>query len=400
MIGAALVNALWQGAFVVTIAAAITALLPGRAAATRYAVWFCASLALAVVPFATLWQPAVAIGALPAPVAHTMAITSRATHQAADASGWVLAGLWIAGAAFCLLRLVVSFVRITNVVRTATPAPGLGPDVLLSETLDIPIAVGLRRPVVVLPAFVPSAFGGPDVESVLRHERAHIARMDVAGNLVQRLIEAVFFFNPWVYVVGRQLLKEREAACDDRAVAGGADPNGYASILARLAQTRQSSRIPLLTPSALGPQNILVGRIARLLDGKEAQLKVNYYAVGASVVSFAVLAFALLVPNVRVAAASNSSLPANCYHGVTVKDAAPPNIPKAEYKSGVTSNALVTVDAEGKPVSAKTVTSSGSDAIDHATIDAAMHSTYSPEVSNCKAKTSQYLFHVETGPQP
>ncbi|MBV8197064.1 MAG: energy transducer TonB [Candidatus Eremiobacteraeota bacterium] len=128
-------------------------------------------------------------------------------------------------------------------------------------------------------------------------------------------------------------------------------------------------------------------------------MKVNYLAVGASVAAFALLAFILLVPNVRgMAATANPNLPANCYHDVGVTNAVPPNISKADYKPNVESNALVTVGANGKPITAKTVKSSGSAAIDRATIDAAMQSGYSPEVSNCKPKTGSYLFHVETGP--
>jgi len=79
-------------------------------------------------------------------------------------------------------------------------------------------------------------------------------------------------------------------------------------------------------------------------------------------------------------------------------NAAPPDIPKSAYRANASANALVTVGTDGRPVSAKIVLSSGSKAIDNAAVVAAMKSTYSPEMSNCKLRTGTYLFKVETAP--
>jgi hypothetical protein len=96
--------------------------------------------------------------------------------------------------------------------------------------------------------------------------------------------------------------------------------------------------------------------------------------------------------------AAEPNLPAKCYHGVTVVYAAMPNIPKATSRAKATANALVSVGVDGHPISARIVLSSGSRAIDNATVVAAMKSTYSPELTNCKPKIGTYLFQVETGP--
>ncbi len=401
----ALLDGLWQGAFVTAIAAVVTALVPQRHAATRYAVWFAALLALAIVPFAALWHAAPAFGPLPAPVERTAAVTSVATAKAASASGTWLVLLWLAGVALFLARLGLSYLRIHRIVRAATPAPQFGAGVLLSHDLSVPIAAGFFSPVVVVPAGLAESLDRADLDAILRHERAHIRRMDVAGNLVQRLIEACLFFNPWVYVIGRQLVKEREAACDDWAVVASNEPDRYASCLTRLAQGAGRPKLPLLTPSAIGSRRMLVGRIARLLNGKATQLKTNYLTLGASVAAFALLAVLLQTSNgmaatgdaVATTSTSASTLPANCYHDVKVLDPTEPDIAKADYVPNVSANALVTISPEGKPLSAKIVQSSGHAGIDQATIKAAMTSTYSPEVKDCKAVLGTYLFHVETG---
>jgi len=144
---------------------------------------------------------------------------------------------------------------------------------------------------------------------------------------------------------------------------------------------------------------MLVGRIARLLNGKVAQLKINYLVLGASVVTFGILAFVLQTSNGQAATAKPVTLAStSCNADAAALHPAIPNIPKSAYQPNVSANALVTVGADGRPTSAKIVKSSGSAAIDKATTDAAMASTYSPKTVNCNPVTGSYVFHVQTGP--
>jgi TonB family protein len=397
MIPAILLNGLWQGVLIVAIAAFISLAVPQRHAATRYAVWFVALLALLALPVVTLWHPTAEIAAPTPPiVARTTAIAARATS---DNSWWIIV-LWLTGVALFFVRLVRSHLRIGRIMKAALPAPAIGPDVMTSHEVAYPIAAGFFAPMVILPANVTKTLERSDVEAIVRHERAHIARRDILTNLAQRLIEACLFFNPWVYVIGRQLLKEREAACDDWVVAT-ADADRYASCLAQLASGPQPARAPLLTPSAIGSRRMLVGRIARLLNGKAMQLKTNYLVLGASALAFALLAVVLQTTTGQAApttVANGQNIPA-CAHEVEIVNAVSPNISKADFKPNVTARVLVTVDASGNVTSAKVMLSSGSTAIDNATLEAAKKSTYKPGIGiDCKPHAGQYDFHIQTGP--
>jgi outer membrane biosynthesis protein TonB len=144
----------------------------------------------------------------------------------------------------------------------------------------------------------------------------------------------------------------------------------------------------------------LLGRIARLLTGKVIVVKANYIGAAVSVAALAILTLALQskgVASVQTMLAADPNL-AHCYHEVKVINAPAPDIPKNAYRANASANALVTVGTDGRPVSAKIVLSSGSKAIDTATVVAAMKSTYSPEMSNCKLKTGTYLYKIETAP--
>lgn len=400
MIDTALLNSLWQGGLVAAIAAITAALLPKHHAASRYTVWLTALAGLVALPLITAFHPQYAAPLLPAVVTQTTVATSVVTQRAADASGPWLIALWAFGLLFCSGRLLLSYARIAAIVRDSRPALDLGQDVRISDSLAVPIAAGFINPVVILPAAAVHDLPAADLLAVMEHERAHIRRGDLVTNLIQRLVEAVLFFNPWTYVIGRQLVNEREAACDDWAVVATGAADRYATYLAELALATRGTRTPLLTPSALGSKRLLLGRIARLLKGKVIVVKTNYIASAVSVTALAILTLALQskgIASVQTMLASDPNL-AKCYHEITVINAAPPDIPKSAYRANASANALVTVGTDGRPVSAKIVLSSGSKAIDNATVVAAMKSTYSPEMSNCKLKTGTYLFKVETAP--
>jgi hypothetical protein len=79
---------------------------------------------------------------------------------------------------------------------------------------------------------------------VLAHELAHIRRADYLWNMLQSMIETLFFFHPAVWWVSNKLRQQRELCCDDAALTYCADPMVYAMALLRLEEQR-SSRLHL-----------------------------------------------------------------------------------------------------------------------------------------------------------
>lgn len=394
-----LLDSLWQGAFVVAIAAGITALVPQRHAATRYAVWFAALIALALLPFSAELSFGAPVSAIPSSVIRTTSIASHVTERAADTSGVWFAAAWGAGVLFCLMRLALSCLRIARIRRTAVPAPHLGERVFTSTLISIPIVAGFR-PVVIVPRDLSETLDRVDLDSIIAHERAHIRRRDIPGNFLQRLLESLLFFNPWIYVIGFQLLKEREAACDDWAVHAVPDPDRYASCLANMALWNPGAHAPLLTPGAMGSSRMLIGRIARLLNGR-AQMKTNRVVVAAAVALFVLLGITFQTHGLAAAggsvAATNTKLPAKCWSEPMMLHAVPPDIPDSvavRYPS-VVATLKVTVTAGGHASDITLVKSSGNQTIDTAAAEAARQSTYKPEMRNCKPVSGGlYLFQI------
>jgi beta-lactamase regulating signal transducer with metallopeptidase domain len=135
----------------------------------------------------------------------------------------------------------------------------------ISHHIQGPLAIGIVRSLVILPASALLALNPEQLEAVLAHELAHVRRADYLWNLIQTMAETLLFFHPAVWWLGRNLREQRELCCDDIAVESCADPLVYATALLRL-EERRSQRLSLaMALDGHRPWSGLSLRIARIL---------------------------------------------------------------------------------------------------------------------------------------
>lgn len=134
----------------------------------------------------------------------------------------------------------------------------------LSEIVEEPITFQLFRPVILLPATLMTGLTPAQIEVLLIHELAHIRRYDFAVNLLQTLVEVLFFFHPAVWWLSGKIREEREFCCDRAVMAVQNEPFVYVEALTRIQSFRFSSK-KNLAMSANGNQSSLSKRVFRLL---------------------------------------------------------------------------------------------------------------------------------------
>jgi beta-lactamase regulating signal transducer with metallopeptidase domain len=111
----------------------------------------------------------------------------------------------------------------------------------ISTMIQVPLAMGWLKPVVLLPAILLSGLTAKELELLLAHELAHIRRHDYLVNILQTVVETVFFYHPAAWWVSRRMRQERENACDDLIVTEPEEVLAYAKVLARLETIRPAS---------------------------------------------------------------------------------------------------------------------------------------------------------------
>lgn len=140
-----------------------------------------------------------------------------------------------------------------------------GVKVLESLSVQVPMVIGWLRPVVLLPTSAISGLSVRQLEMILAHELAHIRRHDYLVNLLQTIIETLFFYHPAVWWVSHKIRETREHCCDDLAVAlCGGNKFHYAQALASLDSLRPGSSLAVSNLTVAASGGSLLQRIERL----------------------------------------------------------------------------------------------------------------------------------------
>jgi len=133
--------------------------------------------------------------------------------------------------------------------------------VLSSARVNVPTVVGWLKPVILLPVSVIAALPQAQLEMIIAHELGHIRRYDYLLNLLQVMVETLFFYHPAIRWMSRQVRQEREHCCDDLVVARCEQPIVYARALASL----ESLRSPVATVAMAATGGDLIHRVRRIV---------------------------------------------------------------------------------------------------------------------------------------
>ncbi|MCP3919079.1 MAG: M56 family metallopeptidase [bacterium] len=283
--GWTLVHFLWQGILIAGLLELVLAMLRRHSASTRYVVRCGALLAMVLAPIVTFFV--VAQGEIPRPLHPAVLVFARPLEpRASGVEGllpWVVLG-WSMGATVLAVRLGLGMRRIRNLrVRTRgcsldgsarrsfdRVAARLGVRaaavVVDSARLAAPIAVGWLRPLVFFPAHVLTGLTPAQIECLIAHELAHVARRDYLVNVLQSIVETVLFYHPAVWWVSAGIRTEREFCCDDVALDVTRDGVAYARALVSLEASRGKEELGIGV-STLGGS--LMQRIQRLVGASD-----------------------------------------------------------------------------------------------------------------------------------
>ncbi|BDX08047.1 TonB family protein [Planctobacterium marinum] len=302
-----LVHFAWQGLLLALVLFLLLKNIPSRYAQLRYSISLFTLVLCVVVPVATfslLYTPEISFQAIDMQqvvtgVSGTVAqfgeaLTESGVQSVSFATAEFLDFLnvqlvhgvlpflalcWIAGVLLLSVRVALQMVGVCQLPHQSTylPEPQLQQlfegllhklevnpvtRLLISDKVDVPMAIGWLKPVVLLPSSMVVGLTPGQLEMLLMHELAHVRRHDYIINFFQTLVELLLFFHPAVRWVSGQIRMERECCCDDIAVAHVGNPVAYATTLTD-AEMSRFQNIPELAMAASGSD--LKSRILRVV---------------------------------------------------------------------------------------------------------------------------------------
>ena len=231
-----------------------------------------------VLAFSPVEHPTVQVAASPTIATSSVPLT---------AVGWGVI-LWLVGAVLLIGRILIGYGIVWR-LRQQAQVQHDGPlcdalqqarlaldcypkvKVAISPSIGSPMALGILRPIIVFPADLVEKLRTDELTLILMHELAHVRRWDNLTLLLQRLVSAVLFFHPAVWMCGRMLRREAEQACDDLVVCATGRSEAYAHSLAHVAERAVYSnplirRIPTMNAFAAAESDLAL-RIRRTLGG-------------------------------------------------------------------------------------------------------------------------------------
>jgi len=245
MMPATLLNHLWQSTVFAAAAGLLTLALRKNRAPVRYGLWFAASVKF-LIPFSLLvtigsqfeWRAAPVAArvqfisvvhevsqpftpAAPAPLANKASVPIGAST--------VLPMVWLCGFATVIVGWARQWRRVRRAMCAASPLDLKLPIRAMSspERLE-PGVFGIFRPVLLLPEGIADRLTPAQWQAILAHELCHVRRHDNLTAAIHMLVEAIFWFHPLVWWIGKRMVEERERACDEEVLLSAGDPEVYA----------------------------------------------------------------------------------------------------------------------------------------------------------------------------
>ena len=139
--------------------------------------------------------------------------------------------------------------------------------IMQSALAKTPLVIGHLKPLILMPLGLMNNLSSAEVEAILCHELAHIRRKDFLVNLLQSMLDVVFFFNPAVLWINKLIREEREHCCDDLALGASVGIRDYVSALIS-SQTAKTYYTGYALAFA-GSRNELLSRVNRILQQKD-----------------------------------------------------------------------------------------------------------------------------------
>lgn len=315
-----LLHSLWQGAAIAFIAWLLLSVFPNARPSKRHTVALSGLILFALTTVSTFFllvknsQPIKPLTLAPNSTTEATAQSGYETvspysNGLLDALGnhveWIFL-IWTIGVTFFLLKLGWQILHVQMLKSSSLAScPQEWLDLWnslqlkynikkrvplhLSGLVKSPMVLGFFKPMVLFPIAAVNQLSLSQTEAILLHELGHIVQKDLWINIFIAILEALFYFNPAIWILTNQIRKEREQRCDDVVIHYGTPPIEYASALIKLQEIKLVHN--QLQLNALGNRSELLFRIKRLLGQPIKTNKMKQKITGGIILTSLIIAF-------------------------------------------------------------------------------------------------------------
>lgn len=134
--------------------------------------------------------------------------------------------IWMAGAFFFLIKLTIRYIKLKkmldripvrkderaeSVLTTVLKDKEKRPEIMKTSAIQIPCCVGVFHRRILIPA---KEYSDEELHYIILHEYTHLKNNDVLTKLLINSICAVYWWNPLVYLLRKDMQQSLEIRCD------------------------------------------------------------------------------------------------------------------------------------------------------------------------------------------
>ena len=140
-------------------------------------------------------------------------------------------GVWTAGIFMFLILIIIGGFRLNKITKSVIPTadreitdlfteccnilkikrkPVMG----ISPLIQVPVTMGVFHSYIILPEGISEKFGQKEIRYIFLHELNHYRSKDVLINWIMLVLQIIYWFNPLVWLIFKQIRIDREIACD------------------------------------------------------------------------------------------------------------------------------------------------------------------------------------------
>ena len=154
-----------------------------------------------------------------------------ANHSIPDYLVSFLIGIWITGILVFLFFIITGSLRLLKIRKSVILADDSDIEELFQECckilginkkpvmgsssfIHVPVTTGVFKPYIILPEKIADQFSKKEIKYIFLHELNHYKSKDVLVNWIMLVLQVIYWFNPLVWLIFRQMRMDREIACD------------------------------------------------------------------------------------------------------------------------------------------------------------------------------------------
>lgn len=214
--------------------------------------------------------------------------------------------IWLIGAIILTVVMVIGFIamrqkrknismadyKIKNILYECKNISGIKKniDIALSDVKS-PVIFGMLKPIILVPYNCVEKMSDSEIKYIILHELSHYKNKDILMNYLMCVFQILYWFNPLVWIIFKQMKIEREIVCDSSVLNMLDEDNytDYGMTIIRFIETVPQKRVFALSADMGGSKKHIKMRIEKIASFTKETLWSKIKGIAIFAMVFAVI---------------------------------------------------------------------------------------------------------------